>query len=120
MRRSTRRFLGNIFITVFSLPILAELAKGSKRSKESNLKSELEFIKEYAERMHRHEFNKDQIHLLDILYWLIAYYEGRSACTPKEYLEFLINDQNLYGDIKNSERIRLLYNWINYKKIVGF
>ena len=52
--------------------------------------------------------------------WLIAYYENRAACTPKEYLEALINDQNLDGNKFNSERIRLLYNWVNYKRIVGF
>jgi hypothetical protein len=117
MRRNTRRFLGNISISLFSLPVLAELAKGSKNP---NKKSELEFIKEYAKRMHTQEFYKEKIHLLDMLYWLIAYYEDRASCTPKEYLEVLIDAQNLYGDIKNSERIRLLYNWINYKKIVGF
>jgi len=40
MRRSTRRFLGNIFITLFSLPILAELAKGSKKSNKIPLNKE--------------------------------------------------------------------------------
>ena len=82
--------------------------------------ADLEFIKDYAERMNRHPFPTSKDHLLDMLDWLIAYYENRASCTPKEYLEDLINSLNLDGDIFNSERIRLLYNWVNYKKIVGF
>ena len=81
---------------------------------------DLEFIKDYAERMKKHPFDGSKEHLLDMLDWLIAYYENRASCTPKEYLEDLINSPNLNGDIFNSERIRLLYNWVNYKKIVGF
>ena len=81
---------------------------------------DLEFIKDYAERMKKHQFASSKDHLLDMLDWLIAYYENRAACTPKEYLEDLINSPCLACDIFNSERIRLLYNWVNYKKIVGF
>lgn len=81
---------------------------------------DLEFIKDYAERMNKHPFATSKRHLLDILNWLIAYYENRAACTPKEYLESLINSENLDGDIFNSERVRLLYNWVNYKRIIGF
>ena len=81
---------------------------------------DIEIIKDYAERMNRHSFATSKDHLLDMLDWLIAYYENRASCTPKEYLEDLINSQNLDGDIFNSERVRLLYNWVHYKKIVGF
>ena len=83
---------------------------------------DLPFLKDYSEKMkkHKHAFANSKDHLLDMLDWLIAYYENRAACTPKEYLESLINNQKLDGDIFNSERIRLLYNWVNYKRIIGF
>lgn len=81
---------------------------------------DLPILKDYSERMKKHTFADSKEHLLDMLDWLIAYYENRAACTPKEYLEALINDQKLDGNKFNSERIRLLYNWVNYKRIVGF
>lgn len=81
---------------------------------------DLPILKDYAERMNKHSFATSKEHLLDMLDWLIAYYENRASCTPKEYLESLINSQNLDGNIFHSERIRLLYNWVNYKRIVGF
>jgi hypothetical protein len=126
--RRYRRLILNDLSTLFTLSIISALLdKGLKKSngeqkKEETMstKKDLEFIKDYAERMNRHPFVDSKQHLLDMLDWLIAYYENRASCTPKEYLEVLINSQNLDGDIFNSERVRLLYNWINYKTIVGF
>jgi len=82
--------------------------------------ADLEFIKDYAKRMAEHPFANSKKHLLDMLDWLIAYYENRAACTPKEYLESLINTTDVESSKNLSERIILLYNWVNYKKIIGF
>jgi len=84
-------------------------------------KKDLEFLKDYAKRMEQHTFATPKDHLLDMLGWLIGYYENKTASTPKEYLEDLINSpKNIYVEIYHSERVRLLYNWVNYKTIVGF
>lgn len=83
------------------------------------------------------EYHKTEI---DCLLWLIAYYENRTASSPKEYLESLINfNFDSYRDYANEmrdhdivplseiERLKLisrqtkfLYHWVNYKKITGF
>jgi hypothetical protein len=55
-----------------------------------------------------------------MLDWLIGYYENKTASTPKEYLESLINTTDIEPSKNLSERIRLLYNWVNYKKIIEF
>jgi hypothetical protein len=72
-----------------------------------------------------------KIHLIDVLEWLVGYYENKTASTPKEYLESMINNiplksrktkESEYIDfLKNrNEQIVLLYNWVYYKEIVGF
>jgi len=81
---------------------------------------DLKFIKDYARRMAEHPFVNSKKHLLDMLDWLIGYYENKTASTPKEYLESLINSNDIDTSIHNYERIRLLYHWVYYKKIVGF
>lgn len=82
------------------------------------------------------DIRKPEIQMME---WLIAYYDGRTASTPKEYLEALINKTEYYQDYANvmkslnivpmSEVDRLdlklkyisfLYNWVHYKKITGF
>ncbi len=73
------------------------------------------------------------------LRWLRGYYDGKTASTPKEYLEALINKHIDYSSyalemdnhaiIPKSEldmvkmrlkEISFLYNWVYYKKITGF
>jgi hypothetical protein len=81
---------------------------------------DLEFLKDFAKRMENFPFASPKDHLLDMLDWLIGYYENKTASTPKEYLESMINSNDRDSSIHNYERIRLLYNWVYYKKIVGF
>ena len=83
-------------------------------------KKDLEFLKDYAKRMEQHPFANSKDHLLDMLDWLIGYYENKTASTPKEYLESLINTTDVEPSKNLSEKIRLLYNWIHYKNIIGF
>jgi CRISPR/Cas system CSM-associated protein Csm2 small subunit len=53
------------------------------------------------------------------LKWLIAYYEGRAGCTPKELLEaiFQKSPDVIAGYIAH---VIMLYNWVYHNKIVGF
>ena len=55
---------------------------------------------------------------LECLKWLIAYYEGRTASSPKEMLKALINSFKGITP-EELEWIRMLYNWIYYKQIMG-
>jgi len=80
---------------------------------------DLEFLKDYAKRMEKHPFVVSKQHLLNRIEWLIGYYENKTASTPKELLEALINSNKIPSK-DDLEEIRLLYNWINYKTIVGF
>lgn len=76
---------------------------------------------------------------IEVIRWLIAYYNNKTASTPKEYLEALMNSRDSYDDyvkeLKNYnifplgeverlkskiDKISFLYNWITYKKITGF
>lgn len=60
---------------------------------------------------------------IDCIEWLIGFYEGRTASSPKEYLEAMITDEQLYdypSPAHKLERIRFLYNWVYYKQITGF
>jgi hypothetical protein len=52
---------------------------------------------------------------INCIEWLIAYYEKRTGCSPKEYLDSLIDNPD--GDIR---AIRFLYHWIKNKTIYGF
>lgn len=62
-------------------------------------------------------FNSKRTHL-GILYWLKSYYEGKTASEPIEYLNRMIEKSS---DIYNyATEIYVLYNWVYYKKIVGF
>lgn len=88
----------------------------TKRQKEKEL------IKDYIERMHQHPYVDAKQHLISILDWIFAYYEDRTAATPKEYLEALINSRptESYSVEEHFQQIRLLYNWVYHKQIVGF
>lgn len=55
---------------------------------------------------------------LDTLRWILAYYNGRAG-EPKVYLEALLKDINTMTPEK-MRTINVLYNWVYYKKIVGF
>ena len=77
---------------------------------------------------------------IDCLEWLISYYSNRTASSPTEYLEALLNkplenyrdyvfEMEKFNIVPMSEPDRLkvklrtisfLYNWIYYKKIIGF
>ncbi|MCK9273337.1 hypothetical protein M0P65_07410 [Candidatus Gracilibacteria bacterium] len=76
---------------------------------------------------------------IDMLKWLIGCYEGRTASKPIEYLEALLDKSENYQDYVNEmnnhnitpmsdvdrlkmklKEISVLYNWVYYKKIIGF
>lgn len=56
---------------------------------------------------------------LDALHWILAYYNGRTANSPKVYLEALLKDIKTMTPEK-MRTINVLYNWVYYKNIVGF
>ncbi len=87
----------------------------------SKKKKELEILKDYYERVKHHPYKEPKKHLVRILQWLISYYEGKTASTPKVYLEALIDlDTPPISQRQYQEEIRLLYNWVYYKKVIGF
>jgi len=61
------------------------------------------------------ESKKDLIGWIE---WLIAYYEGRAAATPKEILESML-DPYVNKPI-TIEEIKFLYYWVYYERITGF
>ena len=63
-------------------------------------------------------YYQSKTHLISILEWLLAYYEGKAGCSPKIYLEAMLRDTN--HNKLNQEQIKLLYFWIYKKEIVGF
>jgi len=84
---------------------------------------EKKIIQDYInnlEAIHRKDsiYYQSKVHLIKILIWLIAYYEGRTGCSPNLYLEAMISDTN--HNKLNQEQIRLLYFWIYKKDIIGF
>ena len=103
-------------------------------------KWEIAELKDCIARMRKHYYsnggasvylNSPKYHLIELLEWLVGYYENRTAGTPKEYLESLINNipiqsvqttDSEYIDYlkKRNEQIVFLYNWVYYKKIIGF
>lgn len=97
-------------------------------------KREIAKLKDYILRMKDYygdSINSSKIHLIHTLEWLVGYYENRTASTPKEFLESMMREIPLiqashteyqYIDLlkKRNEQILFLYNWIYYKKIVGF
>jgi len=126
MRRN-RRLFRDLLMTITTIGIISSLDEnGSKnhngeKNKQSTFNNkDLEFLKDYVKRMENHPFIDSKVHLLDMLYWLIGYYENKTASTPKEYLESLINTTDVEPSKHLSEKIRLLYNWIHYKTIIGF
>jgi hypothetical protein len=81
------------------------------------------------------EYHKTEIYCLE---WLIAYYESRAE-SPKYYLESLMNTKLNYNDyvremenhnimpLSETDRLKIrireinfLYQWIFYKRIIGF
>jgi hypothetical protein len=63
-------------------------------------------------------YYQSKLHLINILEWLLAYYEDRTVSTPETYLEAMIRAAN--HNKLNQEQIRLLYFWIYKKEIIGF
>jgi len=98
-----------------------------------NKRKQLKRLKEYYNNIinPKSEYPKGYIESkkaqLMVLEWLIAYYEGRAASTPKELLEEFINRSDyLNNNATNDEHhinyvyISMLYNWIYYNRITGF
>jgi len=56
---------------------------------------------------------------INILNWILAYYNNKTVSTSKEYLEALLRDINTITPEK-MRAINVLYYWTYYKKIVGF
>ena len=86
-------------------------------------KQKLNYLKEFHQKVTTFDdsaYLKSKEILISQLEWLIAYYEGRTASTPKELLESYISSLRNYQPNCHFERITLLYNWVYYKKIVGF
>ena len=65
------------------------------------------------------EYRKTKTIEMDTLRWILAYYNGRTAGTPKTYLEALLKDINTMTPEK-MRTINVLYYWVYYKEIVGF
>jgi hypothetical protein len=63
-------------------------------------------------------YYQSKTHLINILEWLLSYYDGKTVCPPKLYLEAMMRDTN--HNKLNQEQIRLLYFWVYKKEIVGF
>jgi hypothetical protein len=65
------------------------------------------------------ESKKENIECLE---WIEAYYENRTACTPKELLEEYIHKYKIINSFDKDEVIwiKTLYYWVYYKKITGF
>jgi hypothetical protein len=70
------------------------------------------------------ESKKNEIETLE---WLIAYYEGRTASTPKELLEATLISYGYYHhnftleEVNNALRsIVMLYDWVYKNRITGF
>lgn len=60
---------------------------------------------------------------INCIKWLIAYYEGRAACKPKELLEATLHSYNGVNpeDIfRTYDYVLILYYWIYHNEIVGF
>jgi hypothetical protein len=57
--------------------------------------------------------------LIGWIEWLIAYYEGRAAATPKQILESML-DPYMVKECVTYEEIKFLYHWVYYKRITGF
>ncbi len=56
---------------------------------------------------------------LNCIVWLMAYYDGRAASTPKEYLEDLLIPVRK-DSANHIETIKFLYHWVYYNEITGF
>jgi len=59
---------------------------------------------------------------IECLHWILAYYENRTACTPKELLEEILNKYKIINSFNEHDIIwiKTLYYWVYYKKIIGF
>jgi len=56
---------------------------------------------------------------IDCLKWLVASYEGRAG-NAKELLESMLNPIKTTNCDRDAEWVKIIYYWINYKRIVGF
>jgi hypothetical protein len=64
---------------------------------------------------------------IQTLEWLISYYEGRTASTPKKLLESYItmtgyytNNPSLESMKETLKSIAMLYDWVYNNRITGF
>jgi len=63
---------------------------------------------------------------IDWIEWLIGYYEGRTASTPKELLEAYLDPihktqcHDYSALVSELETIKFIYHWVYYKQITGF
>lgn len=81
-------------------------------------------LKKFLSKIENNNFSNEYLeyhkYKIDCLKWLISYYEGCTAGSPKEYFESILNDlENTYRE-GDADRLKVLYYWIYYKRIVGF
>lgn len=57
--------------------------------------------------------------LIGWIEWLIAYYEGRTAATPKQILESML-EPYITNKFVTIEEVKFMYHWVYYKRITGF
>jgi len=70
---------------------------------------------------------EDKTAYITTLEWLIGYYEGRTASTPKELLESMITATGYYKNDTPPEAVKdnlkaivMLYDWVYKNRITGF
>jgi hypothetical protein len=85
-------------------------------------KNKLNYLRRYLDNIRKNMnhfpegYLSSKTKLISTIEWLVAYYENRAGCTPKEYLKTLIDNDA----IDARQEIKLLYYWINHSAIVGF
>ena len=82
-------------------------------------------ITDFLENLKRDVFKTEYLeyhkHKIDALNWLLSYYSDTASCTPKQLLESYIDKMRIPDNLRSDlEWIKILYYWINYKKIKGF
>ena len=112
-------FMAYILLFICPLIFLFKVLETPKKTKPMNTSKDLKFLNDYYQRMSKHPFIESKEHLMRRIEWLIGYYEKKTAASPKELLEALINHKGIPSK-NHMEEVRLLYYWINYKTIVGF
>lgn len=96
-------------------------------------KRKLRRLKEYYEKIVHPKsqfpagYIDDKRAQISTLEWLIAYYEGRAASTPKQLLEEYIYSLGFYNKNLPPQSVNdtlkaivMLYDWVYKNKITGF